>query len=33
MTRKATVPPSGLEAIAMTWPAADQPIRAGDAPQ
>jgi hypothetical protein len=34
LTRKATVPASGLEAIAMTWPAADeQPIRAGDAPQ
>lgn len=33
MTRKVTVPPAGLEAVAMTWPAADEPARAGDAPE
>lgn len=32
LTRKVTVPPSGLEAVAMTWPAKDEPMRAGDAP-
>jgi hypothetical protein len=33
LTRKVTVPPNGLEAVAMTWPAKDEPIRAGDAPR
>jgi hypothetical protein len=32
-TRKVNVPASGLEAVAMTWPAADEPNRAGDAPR
>jgi hypothetical protein len=32
LTKKVTVPASGLEAVAMTWPAADEPVRAGDAP-
>jgi hypothetical protein len=33
LTRKVTVPPSGLEAVALTWPAKDEPVRAGDAPR
>jgi hypothetical protein len=33
MTRKVTVPASGLEAVAMSWPAAGAPSRAGDAPE
>jgi len=33
LTRKVTVPPSGLEAVALTWPAKDEPLRAGDAPR
>jgi hypothetical protein len=33
LTRKVTVPSAGLEAVAMTWPAADEPVRAGDAPE
>jgi hypothetical protein len=33
LTRKVTVPVKGLEAIAMRWPAASEPVRAGDAPE
>ena len=32
LTRRVTVPASGQEAVAMTWPGGDQPSRSGDAP-